>query len=317
MEQLKRSYSSEEEEEEEEEVAHRQDIDDHKNAKLSQTLSSKILDKYGIPPNVDKYYCCEGDKNPAMNFTRGLWTTFVFIEMRPSQHQRSLLDATLRTISEKLDREFPPGLAFAPLQRSELGSPVPLHVSLSANIEFSTAQELDTFTKMLQIEVLQKFPAGPFQVSFKPHLRVYDNIERNALFLALDVAENVKTDRIAPLAAIIDESLDFCRRGPDENIGNGPNASQSPAWSFQNAHMSIARSNDNNISRAYNSERYSSPAASTAAFQRYKDKIFHVNKALKSITLDPELIQALDFQCLGIKATKQRANLWIPFPSHD
>ncbi|CUS25150.1 LAQU0S28e00584g1_1 [Lachancea quebecensis] len=300
MNHLKDLYCSEEEDDEQ--------LDEG----LSAGLPSEILDKYCISPNVEKYEYALGSDMRGANFAIGKWSSFVFIETRPSRRQQSLLDAILHKASARLGHTSTMlAPVFNPLHVSELGSPLPLHVSLTANLDFGSARELDTFAKMLQIEVLQNFPAGPLDITFAPRLRVYDNIEHSSLFLALEVAAHVKSRSISRLCTLITESLDFCRsHEPSQR-----DAARSSAWSFENAHMSIARCDNSAITRKYAHQCHLSPAFSAAALRSYRQELANLNQLLESMPLESELLDELKFQCSGIKLTKERANVWAPFAS--
>ncbi|SCU86372.1 LANO_0C07778g1_1 [Lachancea nothofagi CBS 11611] len=299
MDLLKDQYSSEEESDEQELVK------TGSVAKL-KAVPQEILDKYHIAPNIDKY-------SEPMNLaaTRGKWASFAFIEMRPSMHQRLVLDQLIRDVGAKLRAS---DLNFEPLHMSELGSPLPLHVSLSANFSFPTAGELDTFAKMLQIEVLQKVP-GTFSLEFQPRLQVYDNVDRNAFFLALDVAPAIKQAEIRQLRSAVEESIEFCRRDEDDihdhSIDASPVRTAPYTWSHERAHLSIARAFNPSLAHNF-------PAASSGdAWRSYRRRIDDLNESLKTVPVGKETLDALKFQCRGIKLTKQRSNLWIPFSTGE
>lgn len=300
MNQVKDLYSSEEED------------DKQLDEGLSAGLPSEILDKYCISPNVGKYeYARESDMR-GVNFAVGRWSSFVFIETRPSPRQQALLDAVLQGANKRLGHVSSMlAPAFNPLHVSELGSPLPLHVSLTANFDFGSVRELDNFAKMLQVEMLQNFPAGPLEVTFSPRLRVYDNIEHSSLFLALDVAAEVKSRSISRLCTLISESLDFCRSHEPMKR----DAERSSAWSFENAHLSIARCDNSVITRKYAHQCHLSPTAATAALRSYRQELANLNRLLESMPLESEVLDELKFQCSGIKLTKERANIWVPFAS--
>ncbi|SCV00078.1 LAME_0G07382g1_1 [Lachancea meyersii CBS 8951] len=268
------------------------ETEDSENEPVLQHLPDQVLDKFHISPNIGKYTQNEMNSVARLSATRAAkWTSFAFIEMRPTVQQRRTLDELTLKLATKLQR---PGLEFQPLHISDLGSPLPLHVSLSANVEFSTAAEVDAFAQMLQIEVLQRI-AGPFDVAFEPCLKMYENAERDALFLALDLEPELKNGPLFQLWQAVRESLDFCRRS--EHDQDDSNAVSTRTWGHDRSHMSLAKS--------------------FCAKASYSSTIVdELNTVLADTPVDPAILDTLKFQCRGIKLTKQRSNLWIPFSVH-
>ncbi|SCU90131.1 LADA_0F02014g1_1 [Lachancea dasiensis] len=290
-------YLSEEEEEEvKSKAALERGIGIRDSQPRLKPLPDQILDKYHISPNIEKY------SGEDMNTIARGWTSFAFVEMRPSHRQRLQIDSLVHTVGLQLRSEI--GLEFQPLHISELGSPLPLHVSLGPNFSFQTSQELNAFAQMLQVETWQKMNA-PFEVGFEPILQIYDNVDRNALFLALDVSQSVKNSHIRRLWTAVQESLDFSRRS-DEC------AASRCAWTFERSHMSIARAflKPPSIKAAGGHT-----SAERTLDAQYRRTIEQLNMLLANRPVDRSVLDSLRFQCSGIKLTKQRSNLWIPFGS--
>ncbi|SCU87031.1 LAFA_0E04280g1_1 [Lachancea sp. 'fantastica'] len=282
-------------------------------------LPSALLDKFHVSPNIEKLTAqsheLQVQQQPMNSLAKisttqaAKWTSFAFLEMRPTVQQRRILDKLTCEIAAQLQQRRG-GLYFQPLHMSDLGSPLPLHVSLSANLEFGTAAEVDAFEQMLRIEVFQRIP-GPFQVDFEPFLKVYENAAKDALFLALGVRNEQKNGPLRQLWQAVHESLDFCRRtDPDEDLKNCSNSRvQQPLWGHERSHMSI--------SKAF-VQTNSTKNGGVAPFPESElstNQTEELNRALMTIPVDPQLLENLSFQCTGVKVTKQRSNVWIPFPS--
>lgn len=262
-------------------------------------VPSQVLDKFYVAPNVDKY-----SPTTEMSFTRGMWNNFVFIELRPNSEQRNSLNKLLTVFNEKLQLlETPkPIVQFQPLHITQLGSPLPLHISLSSNIQFSTKKEADMFVKMLSVEILQKFPIK-FTFKFKPELQIYDNFNHSALFLTLDVSHEIKTRYLSKLSSIVQESID-CVCVEEKS----PELEQ---WSYRNAHMSIGKSANSYITEQYLMQKDMSDEET--AKKAYYQRVQELNDIVQSIPVDRATTQSFEFECRGIKVTKQRENIWIPF----
>ncbi|CEP63207.1 phosphoric diester hydrolase LALA0_S07e04874g [Lachancea lanzarotensis] len=305
MELLEDQYPSDNESEEEVTTYTRIDL---------PALPSALLDKFHVSPNIEKF-TQQQPHRPQMNhlFTRvpattqGVkWTSFAFIEMRPTLQQRQILDKVTCQIAGQMQRH---GLSFQPLHMSDLGSPLPLHVSLSGNLEFGSAAEVDAFEHMLRIEVLQQM-AGPFQVDFEPSLKVYENVGRNALFLALGVKSEQKNGVLRQLWQAVHESFDFCRR--NDPAGDNSVSTHESDISSRSQQSSGHERSHVSIARAFSFQGpVFDPNASTSVRQ-----IDELNRVLEATPIDPTLLQALTFECTGIKITKQRSNVWIGFPEN-
>ncbi|SCW04185.1 LAFE_0H07954g1_1 [Lachancea fermentati] len=279
---LQSSYCSSSESEEEEELVEPVPI-----------VPQAVLDKYSISPNIAKY-----QPGSEMNFVRGRWNTFAFIEMRTSTQQRALLNKTIACVNEKARLL---GVEFEPLHQSEMGSPQPLHVSLSSNVEFSTRKELDLFPKMLSIELMQKFPLH-FDVQFEPALKLFDNYDKSALFLTLNVSDSVKRRYLSKLSTIIQESIDCCSLED--------NTKQRQQWNFVNAHMSIGKTSKTEMTKSYLHDIHGN---SDQAELGFTEKFRMLNDVIDTVHLKNSELDQFSFRCHGLKVTKERANIWVPF----
>ncbi|SCV04540.1 LAMI_0H16952g1_1 [Lachancea mirantina] len=250
----------------------------------------EVFDKYQITPNVKKYIT-----NAEMNFTKGRWTSFVFIEFRNNATQRAALDKLLPRINELLR---PVDVEFKSLYTSELGSPQPLHISLSSNIEFSTSAELDRFSRMLTVELRQKLTKG-FDVAFGPQLRVHANSDKTALFLTMECVDTVRCNQISLISSVVHEAVDYC-------AAEEPNSKNMGKLDPALAHMSVGIDTTSRATRN-----------STLRGGSWSDffglKLTEVNTALASLYLDADFLRMFQFHCGGVKITKQRANIWVPF----
>ena len=165
-----------------------------RNENTSISLSS--LPEMGNPSRV-----------PQRLFTVGQWTSFVYFEWRPSSRDRILLN---RCINECNKLMKPLGLKFDPLYMTQLGSPLPLHVSLSPNMSFKTQDERDLFYTRVVNEIKVSEILRPFDLEFEPVLEVMgpSSFDRDVRFLVFKISKQQRDTQIRELFDILNRCLD-------------------------------------------------------------------------------------------------------------
>ncbi|KAL3237710.1 phosphoric diester hydrolase RNJ42_00697 [Nakaseomyces bracarensis] len=193
-----------------------------------------VSDKYSIPPNTFNFT----EDIESMRFTspfkikdfkanKGKWSSFLFIEYKPSLTERKILTQAITDFNSVNLSRNPNLQGFQPLHVSTMGIATPLHISLSRNILFDDASERDQFYHSLR----QKLAQMPqFLVQFEQNLKVLTAREKSTLYLTLDLKDSVKKQYIVPIMDAIEQSLRETRISDPKSYIFDP----------EFAHMSIA-----------------------------------------------------------------------------
>ena len=182
-----------------------------------------VHSKYHIAPSIQKRRRTteQSNKNTSISlslsemkspdcvsrfFTVGQWTSFVYFEWRPSSRDRLLLN---RCINECNKLMKPLGLRFNPLYMTELGSPLPLHVSLSPNMRFKKQGERDLLYTRVVNELKISQMLRPFDLEFEPVLEVMgpSSFHRDVRFLVFKISKKQRETQIRELFDILNRCL--------------------------------------------------------------------------------------------------------------
>lgn len=172
-------------------------------------LPTAILDKYHIEPNIAKY-------NTNMSFSSKVnsnvknWCTFLYYEWRPNRIERSILAKMVSKFNETCRSNnigVTKRIHFEPLHLSSLGSPLPLHISLSQNIYFTRESDRNAFYESLSKRIQQSENIFPFTMKFQPIFSILPSFLKDSLFLTLAVDPEIKSNEIECTCNIIQESL--------------------------------------------------------------------------------------------------------------
>ncbi|CAM1504568.1 Fc.00g021590.m01.CDS01 [Cosmosporella sp. VM-42] len=112
----------------------------------------------------------------------GNWPTHLYVEWRPTPGQDSMLLQLLYATGKMLGD----GLELHGFLRSDLGSPTPLHISLSRPLSLTTAQKddfLEKITNAIRLSSISMLPVRP------KDLRWYKSPDSDRTFLILQVSE--------------------------------------------------------------------------------------------------------------------------------
>ncbi|CCK71305.1 phosphoric diester hydrolase KNAG_0G02480 [Huiozyma naganishii CBS 8797] len=166
---------------------------------LLPRVPSEIAGKYHIEPSVSKY---------AMKMhLLGRWTSFLYLEWKPSTAERYDLARYISQYNRWLAREFSgQRIVFEPLFHTELGSPRLLHVSLSPNLYFNDDKERDRFFETLRESVNRSNTVKPFHLKFDTQPAVLFSKQQDAAFLALKVSKE-SLPALNSLSSVIEEAL--------------------------------------------------------------------------------------------------------------
>lgn len=193
-----------------------------------------ITDRYSIAPNILKFT----EDIESMRFVspfkikdfqanKGKWSSFLFIEYKPSLTERDKLLQNITKFNRMNQTRNPELQEFEPLHISPLGVAAPLHISLSRNILFEDINEREHFYNLLSQKLA---PMPQFLVQFEDKVNIVTAKEKSRLYLTLDVAKPVKTQYIVPIMTAIEKSL------VDSGIKDAKSFLLDPKY----AHMSIA-----------------------------------------------------------------------------
>ncbi|KAH6637877.1 U6 snRNA phosphodiesterase Usb1 [Boeremia exigua] len=133
-----------------------------------------------------------GGRKRAVPHVEGNWPSHVYLEWVPSQAESDGLHSLIQTITasitaENKKRSKPlPVPDIIPSLQSDLGAPLPLHVSLSRTLQIKT-EDRDGFLAALDAS-LRRAAVPAFSPSFSG-LKWVPNFERNRWFLILGIAK--------------------------------------------------------------------------------------------------------------------------------
>lgn len=161
-------------------------------------LPEALLDKYHLTPSVN------------MNRTvAGKFNSFVYLEWRPTKLDRMHLTHMLGEFQKQCknsDVEVLRKMKLEPLHVSSLGSPEPLHVSLSRSLEFRDGKQRDLFHECLS-KRLASSQLNPIDIKFEPKFQVLDSRFKDRVFLTLPVVSSQRCRWFKSLCKIVWQSL--------------------------------------------------------------------------------------------------------------
>lgn len=197
------------------------------------SLPTEILDKFHIAPNISKF---TNEMSLASNFTikKGFYSSFIYLEWRPTKLYRQLVFKHINdyNLAFKELHNTHSNQQFVPLHMNELGSPLPLHVSLSQNLIFHSEAQRDSMLTALQTRIsTQNIPT--FAIEFEPSPIILSSHLNNAMFLTYSVQEEFKKTVLKQIQDAIHESLK--EAFPNRNI------EKKYELDNQSLHMSIAQ----------------------------------------------------------------------------
>ncbi|QLG74498.1 hypothetical protein HG535_0G03810 [Zygotorulaspora mrakii] len=192
-------------------------------------LPTSIIEKYHLrPDNIMK----------PLRTTAKNWSTFIYLEWRPTSAERSLLSKMIMSLNkacQDADLSAARRLSFHPLHLSALGSPLPLHISLSQNVTFVNEQQRDRLYAIISKKIKQSKIIEPFRVKFEPKYQLLASNRTNVVFLTLPLTSEVKRNEISNIcAAITDAFKDVFPNFTDAEL-------QNISINTEFAHLSIAQ----------------------------------------------------------------------------
>ncbi|KAL5121304.1 poly(U)-specific 3'-to-5' RNA exonuclease [Pleosporales sp. CAS-2024a] len=138
-----------------------------------------------------------GGRKRAMPHVEGNWPSHVYLEWNPSQPESDSLHGLIRHVRDTVhlqNKEHPnklPVPKLIPSLQSELGAPLPLHISLSRTLQLKTedrAAYLDTLKVCLRKAAVPSF-------AFDFHcLKWVPNFQRNRWFLVLGIRKPAQNE---------------------------------------------------------------------------------------------------------------------------
>lgn len=172
-------------------------------------LPTAILHKYHIEPHRAKY-TTNMSVSSKINPNVKNWCTFLYYEWRPNRIERNILAKMVSQFNERCDSNnigVTKRIHFEPLHLSSLGSPLPLHISLSQNIHFTRESDRNAFYVSLSKRIQQSENLFPFTMKFQPIFSILPSFLKESLFLTLAVDPAIKRNEIGYTHSIIQESL--------------------------------------------------------------------------------------------------------------
>ncbi|KAI0995018.1 hypothetical protein K3495_g13162 [Podosphaera aphanis] len=171
-------------------------------------LPSKLYDMYATSTRLSTGDdpSLHGGRKRTSPHVEGHWPSHVYIEWHPSTKERDLLCALIET----LESNFTPidsTLTVNSFLFSDLGAPLPLHISLSRSIQLTTLQK-DHFLCSLQ-QLVESSGVRPFY-STLIDLEWVANFEKTRWFLVLRVSrpDANEFNRLLHLSNIIAQRFD-------------------------------------------------------------------------------------------------------------
>ncbi|KAF1969898.1 hypothetical protein BU23DRAFT_231853 [Bimuria novae-zelandiae CBS 107.79] len=221
----------------------------------------------------------------AVPHVEGNWPSHVYLEWLPSQGEFQSLNSLIdhvRTVIETTNNSLKKALPIPeihPSLQSELGTLVPLHVSLSRTLQIKT-DEREKFLETLTAS-LRRAAVRPFKVNFSG-LKWVPNYERNRWFLVLGIEKPVQ-DELNRLLDACNDAADKCGHPPlyVGDIGDGPMEESVPSKKARKWRKST--------------QNESTPTQTKSTIDRTQN--FHVSIAWNLTEPDPEwvtLVQSVD-----------------------
>ncbi|CCF59632.1 hypothetical protein KAFR_0H02230 [Kazachstania africana CBS 2517] len=163
--------------------------------------------KYHIEPNITKFE----HEEMSLQFKIGQWTSFIYLQWKPTAKQRILFNEIISDYNQLFNDKFKTKILdrfeFKPTYRSDLGSPHPLHVSLSRNLTFNKQERRDEFITTLagQIKAAQ---INPFQLQLQSRPQLFQSqFDATTLFLVLPLDPHTIKKQITNLHEVIKRTM--------------------------------------------------------------------------------------------------------------
>ncbi|KFY26230.1 hypothetical protein V493_04200 [Pseudogymnoascus sp. VKM F-4281 (FW-2241)] len=170
-------------------------------------LPSRFLDLYASNARASAHDdpSLHGGRKRTTPHIQGNWPTHLYIEWYPNPAEHDLLTTLVDSFRRKsrYGVQYEGDLDVQSLLTSELGSPLPLHISLSRPIGFSTATK-DAFLSSLQTAILNS-DIHPFPITFNG-CDWASNYEGTRWFLALRVAKPLE-DNLNRLLRVCNDTV--------------------------------------------------------------------------------------------------------------
>ncbi|KAJ6786105.1 hypothetical protein PWT90_10936 [Aphanocladium album] len=202
-------------------------------------LPSEFHDLYAATvrqSTVDDPSLHQGRKRQVPHIV-GQWPSHVYIEWRPSYEQHTALTELLARVEETLDGE----IELHQFMTSDLGAPLPLHVSLSRPLSLQTADKDDFLSRVS--ESLGSGSVPPFAMQPRS-LAWFTSPDSNRSFLVLGVTTTADgsdgdegDDSNRPLLELLQTSNTAAARFSQPLLYQDPDAARgafhvSIAWTF-------------------------------------------------------------------------------------
>ncbi|KAI8940189.1 hypothetical protein NX059_003896 [Plenodomus lindquistii] len=133
-----------------------------------------------------------GGRKRAVPHIEGNWPSHVYLEWIPSQDESNQLHSLIQHVKDSLERRNATQAKkllipdIVPSLVSELGAPLPLHVSLSRTLQIRT-EDRSAFLETLE-QSLRRTAVRTFHYAFHS-LKWVPNFERNRWFLVLNITK--------------------------------------------------------------------------------------------------------------------------------
>ncbi|KAF2626894.1 hypothetical protein BU25DRAFT_342818 [Macroventuria anomochaeta] len=197
-----------------------------------------------------------GGRKRAVPHVEGNWPSHVYLEWVPSQTESDSLHSLIQTIKdsikeENIKRAKPlPVPDIIPSLQSELGAPLPLHVSLSRTLQIKT-DDRETFLGTLSSS-LRRAAVQAFYFDFRG-LKWVPNFERNRWFLVLGIRKPAH-DELNRLLSACNEAAQTSGHPAlySGGKGDGPMETNSPTAGPHLKHDKTDRSENFHVSIAWN-----------------------------------------------------------------
>ncbi|OBT70051.1 hypothetical protein VE03_00588 [Pseudogymnoascus sp. 23342-1-I1] len=170
-------------------------------------LPSRFLDLYASKARASAHDdpSLHGGRKRTTPHIQGNWPTHLYIEWYPNPAEHELLTSLVDSFRGKsrYGAQYEGDLDVQSLLTSDLGSPLPLHISLSRPIGFSTATK-DAFLSTLQTAISNS-DIRPFPITFNG-CGWASNYEGTRWFLALQVAKPLE-DNLNKLLRVCNDTV--------------------------------------------------------------------------------------------------------------
>ncbi|OBT89424.1 hypothetical protein VE02_02059 [Pseudogymnoascus sp. 03VT05] len=170
-------------------------------------LPSRFLDLYASNARASAHDdpSLHGGRKRTTPHIQGNWPTHLYIEWYPNPAEHELLTSLVDSFrcKSRYGSEYEGDLDVQSLLTSDLGSPLPLHISLSRPIGFSTATK-DAFLSSIQTAISNS-DIHPFPITFNG-CDWASNYEGTRWFLALRVAKPLQ-DNLNKLLRVCNDTV--------------------------------------------------------------------------------------------------------------